>query len=395
MTALEDFRFPGQEEHADHTYTFLFCDLRTDAVLAELPMSQVTYGWELNGLGTLRGTVPFTDETLPLDPLAATAPARTCVYVDRDGELIWGGIIWTREIVPGGRAIQASEFLSYYQRRYVRQTLSTDTSQITNAAYVPAGQRLYADQRHIVWSLLRSVGDLIGDIEIDINPLRFATGVSRDVTYYGYDRPEIYASIKALSEAESGFDFGMEIGWKPTAGGEPKRYRRAQVWYPRRGRSAADSGLVFAKGGPASNLLDYGSLPEDGTAFATSVSALGAGDGEARLEAIQTADDLIAGGWPLLEAVERHESVVTADELADYARADLGARVKGQTSPTFVVSAEADPVLGSYTVGDSARFVVEPEPVLPTGYDRELRIVSMEVTASRGPERVRLTCVEG
>ena len=63
----------------EHTYTYLFCDLRTDTLLAELPLADVQYSFELNGIGKLSGTIPYADETLPLDPESASTPGRTAV----------------------------------------------------------------------------------------------------------------------------------------------------------------------------------------------------------------------------------------------------------------------------------------------------------------------------
>lgn len=379
---------------ADHTYTYLFTDLRTDAVLAELPLAGVTYSYELGGIGTLRATIPYTDETLPLDPDTASLPARTALWVDRDGVIVWAGIIWTRQPVAGGKAIQASEFLSYYQHRYVKTTLATDTSLLTNTAYVPAGQRLYSDQRYVVWSLLRYAhAQPGGDIGIDITPLGSpATGITRNVSYFGYERPEIYRAIADLAAAEDGFDFGVEVGWTTTANNvAPRRYKRARVWYPRRGRAYTQSGLVFTTGGPTASILDY-DWPEDGTSLATEVTALGAGSGEARLVKTVAASDLISAGWPLLEAVETHSDMVDEAQLQGTATAALTARSRADVQPTFEVSADTDPAFGSYEVGDEALFVIEPEPRMPAGREQVLRILSIEVTAASGPERVRLSC---
>ncbi|MFH9826718.1 hypothetical protein [Streptomyces bobili] len=378
-----------------HTYTYLFCDLRTDTVLAELPLAGVQYSYVLNGIGTLRATIPYSAETLPLDPENASTPARTALYVDRDGVIVWGGIVWTRELADGGKNIQAAEFLSYYQHRYVKTTLSTDLSMITNPAYVGnGGQRLYSDQKHIFWSLLRYAHEQDGgSIGLNINPLAgVATGVTRVQSYFGYERPEIYKSITELAAAADGFDFGVEVGWTaPGAGQVPQRYRRAQAYYPRRGRTAAESGLVFSKGRGYGSILSY-TWPEDGATFATEVSGLGAGTGEARLVKTAAASDLIASGWPLLEAVETYDGVIDEAQVQSLTDADLNSRSQAQTLPSFEVSADTDPEFGSYTVGDEARFVIDPERLSPAGRDITLRIVGIEAAPSSGAERVRLTC---
>lgn len=384
----------GAVPTSEHTYTYLFCDLLTDAVLAELPLSGVTYSTELNGIGTLSAVVPYADDTLPLDPEAATVPGRTSLYVDRDGVIVWAGIVWTREIVKGGKAIQAAEFLSYYTRRYVKTTLSTDTSLLLDTDYVPDGQRLYTDQKYIVWSLLRYAhAQPNGDIGISTSLLTApAHGVARTISYFGFERPEIYKAISELASADNGFDFGIEVGWNPVANNNPPtRYRRARTWFPRRGRTAAQSGLVFVKGGPGSSILDY-DWPEDGTASATEVSAVGDGTGEARVTSVRQDTDRLASGWPLLEQVTSYDGVIDQVQLDGMASAELTARSSAQTQPTFTVAADEDPVFGTYSVGDEALFVIDPEPTTPAGREGVLRIVSIENTAATGPERVRLTC---
>ncbi|NEB83977.1 hypothetical protein G3I43_07265 [Streptomyces anulatus] len=381
-------------ETPDHTYTYLFCDLLTDELLAELPMSDVSYSTELNGIGTLTGTIPYSDETLPLGPDAASVPSRTALYVDRDGTIVWAGIIWTRELVKGGKAIQAAELLSYYAHRHVKQTLSTDTSLILNTAYVPTGQRLYADQKYIVWSLLQYAhAQPGGNIGISTSLLTApAHGVSRVLTYFGYERPEIYKAIAELAAADDGFDFGVEVGWNPVANNlPPTRYKRMRTWFPRRGRTATESGIVFTKGGPASSIVDF-NWPENGVDMATEISGLGDGTGEAKVQAVAQDTDRLASGWPLLEAVTTYDGVIDQAQLNGLTAAELTARSNAQTQPWFDVMADTDPAFGSYSVGDEALFVIEPEPRMPAGRKGVLRIMSIDVIAASGPERVRLTC---
>ncbi|MEV6081104.1 hypothetical protein AB0L80_39340 [Streptomyces sp. NPDC052069] len=378
----------------DHTYTYLFCDLLTDEMLAELPLSGVTYSTELNGIGTLTGVIPYSDETLPLDPDAASRPSRTALYVDRDGVIVWAGIVWTRELVKGGKAIQAAELLSYYTRRYVKKTLSTDTSMVLDPAYVPAGQRLYADQKFVMWSLMNYANSMPGgNIGINTNLLAApGHGINRVITYFAFERPEIYKSIAELAAADDGFDFGVEVGWNPVANNlPPTRYKRARTWFPRRGRTAQESGLVFTKGGSGSNILDY-QWPENGVDMATEISGLGAGTGEAKVTAVAQDTDRLASGWPLLEAVTTYDGVVDQATMTGLVAAELTARSGAQTQPWFDVTADDDPAFGSYSVGDDALFVIEPEPRMPAGREGVLRIVSIENTAAAGPERVRLTC---
>lgn len=385
----------GNDQYPQHTYTYLVCDLLTDTVIAELPLQQVVYETLLSGIGTLRAFLPLNSETLPLDPIGATVGGRTALYVDRDGVIVWGGILWTRQLARGGLQIQAAEFLSYYQHRYITETLSTVVANVPNKpALMPNGNLLYSDQKSLMWSLCeyarRATG---GDIHLDVNPLAgTGHGVNRTRTYYGYERPELYSTMLQLSQVDDGFDFGVEVGWNPVLNNNPPtRYKRIKTWYPQRGRTADDSGLVFSKGGPAANIVAY-DWPEDYTAKANQTWAIGDGDGEARLIAGASDPDSLMSGWPLLEYVATYSGVVEAPTLQGHANADLNARADAAVAPWFDVLADADPQFGSYQNGDSALFSIAPEPRWPDGMEVEARIIGMQVTASGGPEIVRLTC---
>ncbi|MEU0370646.1 hypothetical protein ABZ070_10335 [Streptomyces sp. NPDC006283] len=377
-----------------HTYTYLFCDLKTDVLLAELPLSGVQYGTVLNGIGVMRAHVPYADETLPLGPDAATVPGRTAVYVDRDGVIVWAGILWTRTPNGSGWDIACAEFLSYYEHRYIKTTLSTEPDQITDTDHVPDGQMLYANQKHMVWSLFNYChAQPYGNPGISTALLATAAeGPNRLMTYRGYERPEVYRAVYELSQAEDGFDFGVEVGWTAsTNNNPPTRYKRHRMWYPRRGRTAAESGLVFAHGGPASSIVSY-DWPEAGTQLATETSGIGEGEGEATIVRTAQATDMLESGWLLLEAVSKFEGVYDATRLQSLTNADLAARSQATTQPRFVVEADADPPFGSYSVGDEGLFVIDPSTRMPSGKEQVLRIIAIDAAPATGAERVALTC---
>ncbi len=382
-----------------HRYTYLFCDLLTDRILAELPVQNVEYSTELNGIGAFRGTIALSPQTAGLKPMDATIPDKTALYVDRDGVIMWAGIIWTRRPLAAangqiwGMEVQGAEFASYWQHRTVNQLLSTDYNVLVangaNTAYVPVGQRMYDDQTWIVWSLLRYAEadpSGAGSIHVDTNPLVSPTGLTRVRTYDPAQRPDIFGLIKQLSEVDGGFDWGIECGWSP--GGT--RYRRWQVYYPRRGRSASATGFTF-QFGPGGNIV-LPDWPEDGTQQANRATAFGSGQGQDVVIGIAESPDQWAAGYPLLERTATYDGVTQPTTIQAHAQADLYAHAQATTTPTFTVLADVDPVLGSYTVGDSALFAIDPGPYYPDGRVQELRIVSIKVTVTGGPETVALSC---
>jgi len=75
-------------------YRYLAFDLRTNVPIAELPLSDVSYGAVLNGVGALDATLPLVAGGA--SPAAST-PERTIIFVERNGVLIDGYIIWARQ----------------------------------------------------------------------------------------------------------------------------------------------------------------------------------------------------------------------------------------------------------------------------------------------------------
>jgi len=79
------------------TYRYLFADLLTDEIIGELPITGVSFTQQLNQAGTLQAHLLLTGiNTYQFNVEACTQPGRNAIYVDRDGVLVWGGVIWNR-----------------------------------------------------------------------------------------------------------------------------------------------------------------------------------------------------------------------------------------------------------------------------------------------------------
>ena len=76
------------------SYRYLFADLATNAILAELPLTGVNFTQQLNTAGTFTGQLLLSGvNAASLNVLNATLPNKCVIYVDRNGQLIWGGVI--------------------------------------------------------------------------------------------------------------------------------------------------------------------------------------------------------------------------------------------------------------------------------------------------------------
>lgn len=361
------------------TYTFIAADLVTNTILDELPLSGVTAGFTLNGVGSFGATLALGDDKVKkIDAIGATQTGRTVVYIDRDGTLVGGWILWTRRYDSETKKLTlgGQDLWSYFRRRMIR------------ADAVFAGQDQLAIAQSIINTAQAATGGNIG-IQVGAE----TSGVLRDRTYYGYELKQVAEAVEQLSAVQGGFDFRIDVSY---VGGVPTR--RLILGYPFVGQPANVSNLVFelSNGG---NIKSY-TYDEDSTTQATSETATGSGDGPARLTSVQTNADLITAGYPLLEDTTSYGDVIEQATLDGHAVADLAAHDEPVVVPEFVVDPDSDPVLGSYICGDYARFIINDERFPrhtdgTAGYDQWQRIsqINLAVPDAAGtPEKVTLSC---
>ena len=109
-------------------YRYFTTDLLTNTVIAEVPFKGVSYERALKAAGSFSGTIPLLPKEESAynasDMYEATMPGRTGLYVVRNNEVVWGGIIWSRSYNVNDRKIDvsASEFTSYFQHRRIWKT---------------------------------------------------------------------------------------------------------------------------------------------------------------------------------------------------------------------------------------------------------------------------------
>ena len=326
-------------------FSYLIADLVSDRTLEELPLECSGFTSKLKGYGDLRAKLDLTVEgAAQLDLPGLLAFGQRSLYVLRDGQVVWGGILWRGSRSPGANAVElhAMEFESYWDRRLLL------------ADYRP----LQVDQLDIARWLVEQTGPLHVGLPAGLS------GVRRDRDYRARDLPVIGKILGELADCEDGFDFNVVT----VADASGARDRLLQFGYPRLGRPQATSNLVFE-----GSVLQWG---DDWDAFASVTqqheqgARIGEGDAAAPLWAVATDDNGLARGLPMLQDVNgSHSTVLVQSTLDSYARADLAAAPVPITTHTVSVDADgggmtsysgepSDPVLGSYVVGDEARFEI-------------------------------------
>jgi hypothetical protein len=109
-------------------YRYFTTDLLTNQVLAEIPFKGVSFERSIKAAGSFNGSIPVIPETASMDLYNSTMPGKTGLYVVRDSECVWGGIIWNRQynVVERELSVSGSEFTSYFYHRNIWKTWTHD-----------------------------------------------------------------------------------------------------------------------------------------------------------------------------------------------------------------------------------------------------------------------------
>lgn len=358
-------------------YTYLAADLVTGAILCELPLTGVRFTRALNDAGTISATLPLGDPRVAvLNPARATEPARTVIYVDRDGVLVGDYIIWASNYDSGDPTssspptltIGGADPLSYFDHRKILPLLPPiiDTSTTARQQLVYTNQDRNAIARGLVQTAQSHTGGNIG-VQLDAS----TSGVLDSATYNGFQMTMVGQALRTLAGLSDGPDFYFDITY---VSGTPTRSLR--IGRPRLGTT--DNSSVFELG---ANLLRF-TLPRDGSAMATRFFGVGDGmDADTPIALVEQAG-LYAQGWPLLEDNASISGQLTPAQLIAYAAAEQAARSAPVLLPQLTINGSGQPTLGQFGLGDNIRMIVPPgaDPYFgDVGADQMMRLISWEV----------------
>jgi hypothetical protein len=188
-----------------------------------------------------------------------------------------------------------------------------------------------------------------------------------------------------LGNLIDGFDWNVVIRKHPQTS---EITRTFEFFYPKRGVSAENSQLLFEYPGSV-RAFD---VDEDAQAGANVIHAIGAGEGIDQLVATAEVAADLAAGYPKLEETRSYGSVSLLPTLQEHADEDRDRLATPITIFEVTVDARTEPVLGSYDVGDWARFRLKDEFITPA-IDQFARITAIEVKVddSSGLEQVKIT----
>ncbi|WP_374986313.1 hypothetical protein [Streptomyces fradiae] len=302
-------------------YRAVFCDLRTDQVLDALPLTEAKFDDFIGKPGSLSATVPLPEPALAARAKEALKPGRTAVWLERDGDIWWGGVLWTCTPAADeqGRMtvqFQAGTFDSYLDHRI----LSADMV------------LLQADQFDIARALVAHAQEQEGG-DIGISLGAEMSGVHRDFASGYTALARVRELLDKLAQLADGFEWRVHCH----RDGQGRRVKRLQLGHPRIETSQAD--IVLDHPG---SVLSY-SLPTDSTVQANVWVARGesANTDQTRdslpVTAVESEPADLAGGWPRLERTSDHTGVADTATLRSLARAELARQRRPELIPQLTV----------------------------------------------------------
>jgi hypothetical protein len=341
-------------------YRYIFADILTNQVLIELPLYGVWFTRTLNGRGAVTLSFALDSEGYSnSDVLDATTPGHTALYIERNGELVWGGILWTRTYQAQSKSLSwtGETFETFLNVNYIEYTY-TQTA---------------VDARQIIRNLVDHMQQKEAASNLNIQlPSTFSTLNPQTITFRDYEVWSYAKAIEEIVKLENGPEWTIEVGYDSS--GNPGKTLR--VGAPL-GASYYDTQLIFDYPGNISNYW----YPENASQSAVSVIGIGAGEGNKMTRDKFTHQDLLNVGYPNIQQVFTNKDVKTGTQLGLQMR-DEATRLKAPiVIPTIEVRSEMFPEFGDWNLGDYARIVIE-DARFPAGQQFPIRIVGYEVRPS-------------
>ena len=381
-------------------WSYVFCDAVTDAELATLPVSDVTFEKVLNGTGKLEGFIPTVDPKVRvLDPWAATEPRRCVVYVYLGEELIWGGMIWqrVRSHDGAGLRITAATFDSWL----ATQILTADVNVTERTAAQIMATALAGVQAAPGANLGFQVVGIYGENATG----SVATAEKRTLLWRRTDTADFLTRMGSFLTAAEPVEWRIDL--EPRADGRVAK--KLLIGEPRLGSTTEVTGLYlwYSATQPGSTLMSFTDLDDGAVQSNAAAGSIPDPDATAdtalfqRLwsyhESAEIGNDEIAAGFPrvmrglaTMDRNIRNQAQLDTAVLATVA----DGMSQGKTMSNFSVAAHG-PDLVSYEPGDNVDVDITHPAYreFPKPTSMKLRILGRRITPrSPGvPDKVELS----
>ena len=366
-------------------YRYIFTDLLTNVVNLELPLFGVTYSRRINkpgnatfsfslgniGTAGTPGDKGFSDQ----DKLDATQPGRSCLWIERNGQIVWGGIIWSRTYQSQASVIDftAQTFESFLHKQIIE----------VKKSYTATDQRAILSDliNHMQAKPYANIGIIVPG-SYDNSP-----AINRTTDFFSYIGWTYGRAVEYLINYNLGFDYTIEPSYDSNFN-LVKTLTIANIL----GTPLALSQTTFDYPGNVKNYF----YPESASKAITSMLGFGGGDGASMARTKYTKQSLLDLGYPDLQESYDNKNVFNINTLVNQTQAAGDLAAVPIIVPTIEVNPEVMPQFGSYMLGDYFKMHIE-DLRFPGGKDIINRILGWDVvpTSSVSQEEVKLIIIGG
>ena len=353
---------------ATDVYRVYAYDLNANTLITELPAVNLSFDCRLNDAGSIAFDLPISRPSVAsrVKPLMAYSGVPFAVYVDRDGTIVWGGIIWTWNYsrASGTVSLGGKEFLSYFAQR----TIAADYSAGSYPSGIDPTQLAYKALTDAQNVSLSGSGANIG-VAVSVAS---AWGSTVIPGYSLTQRSTVANVVKDMATINAPTNGTVDTVFKSTwVAGAPAK--TAVITAPRTGLIGSASGIAF----DLSRVKDY-TWPTDATTIGTTIYATGGSS----LSATQTTSNPIGGTaqLPRLDKVISFSNVNSQTQLNAMSVSLPQQYGQPIPTPTVIQPTSVYPKLGTFSVGDDARLYIASDERFPSGLNEYWRIVQYAVT---------------
>jgi hypothetical protein len=336
------------------TAKYLFGDMRSGDVIAEIPLQGVSMDKQLNDWGVFRGTCALDESDLSnADIDEATTPGKCFVVCEVEDVPMWDGIVWTRTYDSEGKDLQLTA--RTYEAYMEKQVLSSFA-------------RVNTEQLQIFEDLINNMqADPFRNLQLTLPPGPFTVFQARDLTVLASDYKNYLETISNIADGNDGFDWTIDTSRDQDSGAY---IRSIRFGFPVLGNPDA-APLAFDYPGNVTNYWRTDGVTNAGT----NLFLLGTGEGADMLVGVGVQQDMLDAGFPRYDIVIPRKDVGIQANLDSMAAQMAKQRRPPYTTIKFATKADLEPVFGSYGLGDACTISII-DARHPAGYTKTARIIA-------------------
>jgi len=348
------------------TYKYFFTDLLTNTAMGSLPLGNVQYQNTLSGPGQFSAEVDLRDPrfTKKITLSDVVIPQRTAYWIDRNGLLVSGGIVWddnydssTKKYTMSGATFDSFADVQLIDSllTYLNLDLCTIAIRLWNA--------LQARPNANIGLTIPAEGSALS------GTLDNEAWDPTTLTSFG-------SAISSLSQQQPGFDYYIDVGYNTD--GTPGK--TLVLGSPYVGNPTGQLTLRYP-----GNIKSY-TWPTTGSQAPNDVFGAGGGISAGGVYTRYTNQSRLDAGYPRVQGTVSFKNVFDQTKLTSLVNAYGAAVSPGVTTPTITLAPNRpDTPIGSIKTGDRCRVVIEADERFPQGMDTYMRVQSINVTpASAG-----------